>query len=73
MPAILVLSARQDLQGGSKVAAKPLGMRKFSGFLPKAATTTLERPRQQPIYADLSCLAWFSAYIEAAHGAKFTW
>jgi hypothetical protein len=30
-------------QGCSKVAAKPLGMRKFSGFLPKAATT-LERP-----------------------------
>jgi len=27
----------------AKVAAKALGMRKFSGFLPKAATT-LERP-----------------------------
>jgi hypothetical protein len=31
------------LQGCSKVAAKPLWVRKFSGFLPKAATT-LERP-----------------------------
>jgi hypothetical protein len=30
-------------RGSSKVDAKPLGMRKFSGFLPKA-TTTLERP-----------------------------
>ncbi len=30
-------------QGCSKLAAKLLGMRKFSGFLPKAATT-LERP-----------------------------
>ena len=36
--------APQVRQGNSKVAAKLLGMRKFSGFLPKAATT-LERPR----------------------------
>ena len=34
---------RGDGQGCSKVASKPLVMRKFSGFLPKAATT-LERP-----------------------------
>ena len=31
-------------QGCVKVAAKPLGMRKFSGFMPKAATTS-EQPR----------------------------
>jgi len=34
---------RAGRQGCSKVAAKRLGMRKFSGFLPKAVTT-LERP-----------------------------
>ena len=34
---------KQAEQGCSTVAAKRLGMRKFSGFLPKAAAT-LERP-----------------------------
>ena len=39
--------------GCSKVAAKPLGMGKFSGFLPKAATT-LERPWRWRGGADLT-------------------
>jgi len=35
--------ARRAGQGCSKVAAKPLGIRKFSGFLPKAAMTLRRR------------------------------
>jgi hypothetical protein len=39
-----------DYEGCSKVASKPLVMRKFNGFLPKAATT-LERPRAIMVFA----------------------
>jgi hypothetical protein len=45
-------SHRRSGQGCSKVAAKPLGMRKFSGFLPKA-TTTLERPCKAELPGDV--------------------
>jgi hypothetical protein len=50
---------RPNIQGCFKVAAKPPGMRKFSGFLPKAATT-LERPCQY------CCPTLFSRHASAA-------